>query len=94
MQPQQRPLITVLSYNIHIGIGTDEKSALERTAAVIRSVTPDLVSLQEVDRMALRTGGVDQAAELAKMTGLRMAFGKALDQPGIDAKGGEYGVQF
>lgn len=92
MQPRQGPQITVFSYNIHIGIGTDEKSALERTAAVIRSVSPDLVSLQEVDRMARRTGGVDQAAELAKMTGLRMAFGKALDQPGIDAKGGEYGV--
>lgn len=89
---QQNPRITILSYNIHIGIGTDEKQDLGRVAKIIRSANPDLVSLQEVDRKARRTSGVDQAAELARLTRLRMVFGKALDQPGIDLDGGEYGV--
>lgn len=83
--------LTVLTYNIQIGIGMDKKTDLERTAAVIRSVSPDVVALQEVDRKARRSEGADQAAELARMTGMHMVFGKASVREGIDLDGGDYG---
>jgi endonuclease/exonuclease/phosphatase family metal-dependent hydrolase len=78
--------IAVLSYNIHHGEGTDGKIDLPRIAGVINGVKPDLVALQEVDRGTTRSGGVDQLAELARLTGLKPYFGKT-----IDHQGGEYG---
>jgi endonuclease/exonuclease/phosphatase family metal-dependent hydrolase len=78
--------LTVLSYNIRHGQGMDGRLDLERTAAVIRSVSPDVVALQEVDRRTSRSGGVDQAEELGRLTGMHAAFAKA-----IDYGGGEYG---
>lgn len=84
--PGQPPTVRVLCYNIHHGEGTDGKVDLSRLARVIRAADPDAVALQEVDRKTRRTGGVDQTAELARLTGLHGAFGKA-----IDYGGGEYG---
>jgi endonuclease/exonuclease/phosphatase family metal-dependent hydrolase len=43
-------------------------------AAVIRSVDPDLVGLQEVDRSWSRSGNVDQAAELGRLLGMGSYF--------------------
>lgn len=82
----QASTLRVLSYNIHHGRGTDGTIDLPRLARVIRSADPDLVALQEVDERTTRSGGVDQAAELARLTGLRMVFG-----PQIDYLGGRYG---
>ncbi len=92
VRAQQPDRLTVLTYNIQIGIGMDKKTDLERTAAVIKSVNPDIVALQEVDRKARRSGGFDQAIELAKATGMQMVFGKASVREGIDEDGGDYGV--
>lgn len=78
--------LRVLCYNIHHGRGTDGKVDLPRLAKVIRDADPDLVALQEVDKNTKRTGGVDQTAELARLTGLHGEFGKQ-----IDYEGGEYG---
>ena len=83
----QEPLeLRILCWNIHHGEGVDGKLNLERIAAVIRSVSPDLVALQEVEVGSKRTGGVDQPAELARMTGLKSVF-----QKNIDFQGGGYG---
>jgi endonuclease/exonuclease/phosphatase family metal-dependent hydrolase len=79
--------IRVLSYNIHIGIGMDNKLDLERTAKTILEQNPDLVALQEVDRMANRTQKMDQTKELAKLTGMEAIFGKTLNR-----SNGEYGI--
>lgn len=76
----------VLTYNIHHGEGTDGRIDLPRIAAVIKAANPDLVALQEVDKKCRRSGGVDQTAELARLTGLHGRFGKQLDYDG-----GEYG---
>ena len=84
--PSPPTTITAMTYNIHHGEGTDGKLDLERIAGVIRAAHPDLVALQEVDRKTERTGGVDQAAELGRLTGMRAYFGKA-----TDFSGGEYG---
>lgn len=78
--------LRVLCYNIHHGEGTDGKVDLPRLAAVIKNARPDLVALQEVDHKTQRTQGVDQAAELARLTGLNGRFGRQ-----IDFEGGQYG---
>lgn len=78
--------LRVLSYNIHHGEGTDGKVDLPRLAGVIRDADADLVALQEVDDKTKRTLGVDQTAELARLTGMHGRFGKA-----IDYQGGGYG---
>lgn len=84
--------LTVLTYNIQIGMGMDKKTDLARTAAVIKAVNPDLVALQEVDRKARRSEGADQAIELARAAGMHVVFGKASVREGIDEDGGDYGV--
>jgi endonuclease/exonuclease/phosphatase family metal-dependent hydrolase len=82
----QAPRLRVLTYNIHHGEGTDRKFDLERLAKIIKAAEPDVVALQEVDRKTRRASGVDQAAELGKLTGMHARFGKAMDY-----SGGEYG---
>lgn len=82
----ENPRITVLTYNIRHGEGADGKVDLDRIAAVINSVTPDLVALQEVDVKTTRSNGLDQAAELGKRTGLSPFF-----SPAISYAGGQYG---
>lgn len=79
--------LRVLSYNIHHGEGLDGKLDLERIAGVIKAAKPDLVSLQEVDRGATRTGKADQLAKLAELTGMKSAFGQAMAYDG-----GGYGI--
>ena len=78
--------VRVLSYNIHHGEGVDGKLDLARIAKVIRSVSPDVVALQEVDDQVRRSGHVKQPAELARMTKMHGVFEK-----NIDYQGGRYG---
>lgn len=84
---ETRPVLRVLTYNIHHGEGTDRKFDLERLAAVIKAANPDLVGLQEVDEKTQRSSGVDQVARLGELTALRPLFGKAMDY-----QGGAYGL--
>ncbi|WP_459557429.1 endonuclease/exonuclease/phosphatase family protein [Lacunimicrobium album] len=79
--------LRVLSYNIKRGLGNDDKTDLARTAAVIKTLNPDLVGLQEVDENAKRSGSVDQAAELGKQLGMHHSFA-----PFMDYDGGRYGL--
>lgn len=79
--------VRVLAYNIHHGEGMDSALDLARIAALVRSARPDLVAVQEVDSVVERTGGVDQAAELAALTGMRHALGSFMPY-----QGGAYGM--
>ena len=54
---------------------------------MVRETGADLRLLQEVDRGTERSGRVDQAAELARLTGMQGVFGKTLD-----FQGGGYGL--
>jgi endonuclease/exonuclease/phosphatase family metal-dependent hydrolase len=78
--------LRVLSYNIHHGEGADGKLDLPRIAKVIKGAKADLVALQEVDWRVARSGDVDQPAELARLTGMHVAFGA-----NIALGAGEYG---
>ena len=79
--------LRVLTYNIHHAEGMDEIVDLERIAALIRVLDPDLVALQEIDSVTTRTGQVDQAAELGRLTGLAHLFGSFMPY-----QGGAYGM--
>jgi len=88
LSPASTPIrVRVVTYNIHHGEGTDGRIDLERIATLLDGMNPDLVALQEVDRNTARTGGVDQFETLERLTGMRGAFGKAMD-----FDGGSYGV--
>jgi endonuclease/exonuclease/phosphatase family metal-dependent hydrolase len=81
------PTLRVLTYNIHHGEGTDGRFDLSRLADVMTSVHPDLVALQEVDQGTERVSGVSELTELARLTDMHPAFGRAMDY-----LGGQYGV--
>jgi len=72
--------LRVMTYNMHSGRGTDDRYDLGRVAAVIGSFEPDLVALQEVDVGRLRSGSIDQAAELAGRLGMQAHFAPAFER--------------
>ena len=66
------------SYNIHFGLGTDERYDLSRIADVVRGA--DVIALQEVERFFRRSGMVDQVAELAALLpDYYWVYGEGLD---------------
>ena len=83
----QADTVRVLAYNIHHGGGMDSILDLDRIAALIRDVDPDLVALQEVDSVTERTLRVDQAEYLGRLTGLTPVFGSFMPY-----QGGSYGM--
>lgn len=86
--PRAEPAtLRVLVYNIHAGADRAGAPALDRVARVIRESGADVVLLQEVDSVVLRSGRVDQVAVLDSLTGFRGAFGRSLDY-----QGGGYGI--
>jgi endonuclease/exonuclease/phosphatase family metal-dependent hydrolase len=79
--------LRVVSYNIHHGEGIDGKFDLARIAKVMLAEKPDIIAVQEVDQGTRRASGVDQPAELARVTGMKAVFGR-----NIDFEGGGYGT--
>lgn len=67
--------LTVLSYNIHRGVGLDRRPDLDRIADVIAEAAPDVVGLQEVVRLNGTPRG-DQAAYLAARLGMTLVMGE------------------
>lgn len=84
---RSKSILRVMTYNIHVGVGMDQKLDLPRIAEVINRERPDLVGLQEVDRGVERTQRIDEIAELARLTGMEYAFA-----PNLKYQGGWYGV--
>ena len=78
--------IRLMSYNILHGKGADGQVDIPRIAAVISREKPDFVGLQEVDRGVSRSHGLDERAELGRLTGLHPTFASAFPY-----RGGEYG---
>ena len=85
--PAPKKTLRVMTFNIHVGMGVDKRLDLQRIADVIIKERPDLVGLQEVDRGVRRTEGIDEIAELAKLTRMDYAFGHNLDY-----QEGQYGI--
>jgi endonuclease/exonuclease/phosphatase family metal-dependent hydrolase len=72
--------LTVMTFNIHHGVGVDGRLDLDRIAEVIRSSGADVVALQEVDRhFSERSAFADQAQELGRALHMHVAYGANLD---------------
>lgn len=78
--------LTLASYNIHSGIGTDSKFDLHRIADVIRETNADVIALQEVGDFAGRTASEAHPEDLAALLGMHMAYG-----PNVVREGRRYG---
>jgi endonuclease/exonuclease/phosphatase family metal-dependent hydrolase len=83
-----------MTYNVRHGLGSDlddpgafVEMDLGRIADVIRQASPDLVALQEVDRLHPRSHRVNQPAALGEMLGMESCFGR-----NVVYGEGEYGV--
>lgn len=68
----------ILTYNVHRCVGADRRLDVGRVADVIARLEPDIVALQELDVRRARTGGVDQAHEIARRLDMAFHFHPAL----------------
>lgn len=79
-------LIKILSYNIYQGENPTQlgKSNLDEITNLIIQIQPDVIALQEIDSMTVRSEAVfgkrgNLIAELVKRTGYKGYFGKAMN---------------
>lgn len=81
--------LRVMSYNIHhANPPAGSTIDINGIANIIRTQSPHLVAIQEVDVNTTRSGTtLNEALELGRLTGMNVYFGKT-----IDFAGGEYGV--
>lgn len=82
----EKPQLKVMTYNIAAG-ANNFKVDLKKTAETIKKINPDIIGIQEVDKLTGRSGKIDQGKILAELTGYNIVYGKA-----IDHDGGEYGI--
>ena len=68
----------IVTYNVHRCVGNDRRLDVGRIAAVLASLNPDIVALQELDVGRARTGHVDQAHEIARRLEMTHHFHAAL----------------
>lgn len=69
--------LTVMTYNVRAGFGSDDRWDLERTARTIEREQPDVVVLQEISRGWLIATGADEALWLGQRLGMQGIFGAA-----------------
>ncbi len=55
----------IVTYNVHRCVGNDRRLDVGRIVDVLARLEPDVVALQELDVGRARTGGVDQAHQIA-----------------------------
>ena len=68
----------IVTYNVHRCVGNDRKLDVARVGDVLAALEPDIVALQELDVGRARTGGVDQAHEIARHLDMACHFHAAL----------------
>jgi endonuclease/exonuclease/phosphatase family metal-dependent hydrolase len=68
----------IVTYNVHRCVGNDRRLDVGRVADVLAGLAPDIVALQELDVGRRRTGGVDQAHEIAQRLDMACHFHAAL----------------
>lgn len=78
--------ITVITYNIHHGVGIDGVFDLDRIAELIRENDADIVALQEVDVESERVSGIHIMKYLSDTLNMTWVFGQNLS-----FQGGSYG---
>lgn len=79
--------LTLVQYNVGV-FDKYEGSSIEAVANLVKDMGADIVTLNEVDSCALRTGAVDQIAEFAQVMG-NWSYHYASAMP---FNGGAYGI--
>src|SRR5690606_30989903 len=74
LSPVAAQSLKVMSYNIHIGQNSSNEDRLQEIGEFIHKSGADLVALQEVDSMCVRSGRLDQMQRLAQITGMYYTF--------------------
>lgn len=70
--------LRIVSFNIQHGLrGDGARVDIGLTGSVAAGLKPDVLALQEVDAGVPRSGGIDEAAEVAAAAGMCHAFGPA-----------------
>jgi endonuclease/exonuclease/phosphatase family metal-dependent hydrolase len=59
--------LRVLHWNIHHGVGTDDKYDIDRLATWMAKFTPDIISMNEVEKYRSAWGNEDQPARFASL---------------------------
>lgn len=79
------PQIKIANYNIAGGLRNHQLD-LDKVANAINALDADIITLEEVDQNTQRSGGKDQAKELAERTKMYFSYGIATEM-----QGGKYG---
>lgn len=66
--------VSIMTYNVHSCIGSDGTASPARIAEVIALYGADIICLQELDIRLLRSGGEDQAREIADRLNMEFHF--------------------
>ena len=74
-EPEQNPSPTVMTWNLHSGIGFDDVFDFDRIAEEIRGYDPDIIGLQEVDLGTLKTTFIDATSYLAHKLNMYYYYG-------------------
>lgn len=72
--------LTLVSWNVHYGVGPHADVDLEQIARTIELQNPSVVTLQEVSRGWVLGGGTDMATWLAQRLRMNVAFAPAADR--------------
>ena len=76
-------IITVTTFNMQYGKGTDNRVNLNRTIDTLRGLDADIISLQEVERNSVRSHFKDQVAVIAESLEMNAVFAPSLTYPGL-----------
>lgn len=84
-QPNSNEIVVkVMSYNVHSGVGMDERYDLNRIADIIRAAEADIIGLQEVDaHWSSRSQYDDMAKQLAAKFGMNVFFAPIYELPPV-----------
>ncbi len=77
-------MFSVATYNIHRGLGRDNKRDITRIANVIREINPDVIGLQEVESRSGGQIGDHQLNYLTAELGLNAVAGPTILQAGAE----------
>lgn len=72
--PEEKP-IKVMTYNIRHGVGIDDQLDLDRIIDTIQKYEPDIIALNEVDRLMPRSSMQKQDEMIAEQLGYHVVYG-------------------
>jgi endonuclease/exonuclease/phosphatase family metal-dependent hydrolase len=74
-RPMDPGSLTIMTYNVHQGFGTDQKPDLKQIADTIRRADPDIIGLQEADAGRVPSLSVDEVLWLSRRLNMHSAYG-------------------